>query len=55
MTPAAFATAWREAHLAAAPASAELRRRYASTPFNAGGSLTLQSRTINQLSLEVDR
>jgi putative transposase len=55
MTPAAFATGWREAHLAAAPASAELRRRYASAPFDADGSLTLQSPTINQLSLEVDR
>jgi putative transposase len=55
MTPVAFATGWREAHLAAAPASAELRRRYASAPFDAGGSLTLQIPTTHQLSLGVDR
>ena len=55
MTPAAFAAGWREAHLAAAPASAELRRRYASAPFDAGGSLTLQVPTTHQLSQQVDR
>ena len=54
MTPAAFATGWRTAH-EAAPASAELRRRYASAPFDAGGSLTLQVPTIHQLSQQVDR
>jgi putative transposase len=55
MTPTAFAASWREAHLADAPASAELRRRYASAPFDAGGSLTLQVPTIHQLSQQVDR
>ena len=55
MTPAAFAVGWREAHLAAAPASAELRSPYGRAPFDAGGSLTLQSPTIHQLSLGVDR
>lgn len=55
MAPAVFARGYREAHLAAAPASAELRRRYASAPFDAGGSLTLQSPTIHQLSQQVDR
>ena len=54
MTPAAFAEGWRTAHQAA-PASAELHGRYASVPFDAGGSLTLQSPTIHQLSLGVDR
>jgi transposase InsO family protein len=55
MTPAAFSLGWRTAHQAAAPASAELRRRYASAPFDAGGSLTLQEPTTHQLSLGVDR
>ena len=55
MTPVAYAAGWREAHLTAAPASAELRRRYASAPFDAGGSLTLQVPTIHQLSQQVDR
>jgi putative transposase len=55
MTPAAFAVGWREAHLAAAPASAELRSAYGLAPFDAGGSLTLQDNTIHQLSLGVDR
>jgi putative transposase len=55
MTPVAFAAGWREAHLTVAPASAELRRRYASAPFDAGGSLTLQVPTIHQLSQQVDR
>jgi len=55
MTPVAFATGWREAHLAAAPASAELRSAYGLAPFDAGGNLTLQDNTIHQLSLEVDR
>jgi putative transposase len=54
MTPAAFATGWRTAH-EAAPASAELRRRYASAPFNAGGGPTLQVPTTHQLSQQVDR
>jgi putative transposase len=55
MTPVAFAVGWREAHLTAAPASADLRRRYASAPFDAGGSLTPQAPTIHQLSQQVDR
>ncbi len=55
MAPAVFARGYREAHLAAAPASAELRRRYAPAPFDAGGSLTLQVPTIHQLSQQVDR
>jgi hypothetical protein len=55
MTPAAFGRGYREAHLAAAPASAELRDRYALAPFDAGGSLTLQSPTNHQLSQQVDR
>jgi hypothetical protein len=55
MTPVTFAVGWSEAHLAAAPASAELRRRYASAPFDAGGSLTLQVPTTHQLSHGVDR
>jgi putative transposase len=53
MTPAAFADGWRECH-EAAPASAELRRRYASAPFDAGGSPTLQEPTTHQLSQQVD-
>ena len=55
MTPVAFAAGWREAHLTAAPASAELRRRYAPAPSDAGGSPTLQVPTIHQLSQQVDR
>jgi hypothetical protein len=55
MAPAAFARGYREGHLAAAAASAERRRRYASAPFDAGGSLTLQESTIHQLSQQVDR
>jgi hypothetical protein len=43
MSPTAFATGWREAHLAAAPASAELHSPYGLTTFDAGGTLTLQS------------
>ena len=39
----------------AAPASAELRRRYAPAPFDAGGSPTLQEPTNHQLSQQVDR
>jgi hypothetical protein len=54
MTLVAFATGWREPHLAAAPASAELRRRYASAPFDAGGSPTLHLPTNHQLSQQVD-
>jgi putative transposase len=53
MTPTAFATGWRTAH-ETAPASAELRRRYASAPSNAGGSPTLQIPTTHQLSQQVD-
>jgi putative transposase len=55
MAPAVFARGYREAHLAAAPASAELRRRYASAPFDAGDTPTLQSPTTHQLSRGVDR
>jgi hypothetical protein len=55
MTPHRFATGYREAHLAAAPANAELHSPYGLTPFRAGGSLTLQSATIHQLSQQVDR
>jgi hypothetical protein len=54
MTPAAFADGWRTAHQAA-PASAELRARYAITPFNAGDSLTLKEPTNHQLSQQVDQ
>ena len=54
MTPHRFALGYREAHLAAAPASAELRSAYGLAPFGAGGSLTLQSPTNHQLSLGVD-
>jgi putative transposase len=53
MTPAAFKTGWETTH-AAAPASAELHRRYASAPFDAGGSPTLQVPTSHQLSQQVD-
>jgi putative transposase len=55
MTPAYFAAGYREAHLEAAPASAELRDRYALAPFDAGGSHTLQSPTNHPLSQQVDR
>ncbi len=54
MTPAAFAQGWRTAH-EAAPASAELRARYAIAPFDAGDSLTLKEPTNHQLSQQVDR
>ena len=54
MTPTAFTTGWRTAH-EAAPASAELHGRYASVPFDAGGSLTLQEPTNHQLSRQVAR
>jgi Integrase core domain len=53
MTPEAFKTGWETAH-ETAPASAELRRRYASAPFDAGGSLTLKSPTTHKLSQQVD-
>jgi putative transposase len=53
MTPAAFKTGWETAHQAA-PASVELHRRYASAPFDAGGSPTLQIPTTHQLSQQVD-
>ena len=41
--------------MTAAPASAELRGRYALAPFNAGGSLTLQATDHHRLSQQVDR
>jgi hypothetical protein len=53
MTPAAFETGRETAHQAV-PASAELRCHYASAPFGAGGSLTLQEPTTHQLSQQVD-
>ena len=53
MTPAAFALGWGTAH-DAAPAGAELRRRYAAAPSDAGGTLTLQAPTNHQLSQQVD-
>jgi Integrase core domain len=53
MTPAAFKTGWGTAHQAA-PASAELHDRYAIAPFNAGGSLTMESPTNHQLSPQMD-
>jgi putative transposase len=49
MTPAAFKTGWETAH-ATAPASAELRRRYASAPFDAGADPNLPLPTNHQLS-----
>ena len=55
MTPHRFAVGYREAHLAAAPASIELRSPYGLAPFDAGGSLNLQSPTNHQLSQQVDR
>ncbi len=54
MTPTAFRTGWETVH-EAAPASAELRRRYAPAPSDAGGSPTLQEPTNHQLSQQVDR
>ena len=45
---------WETAHQAA-PASAELRSPYGLAPFDAGGTLTLQSPTNHQLSQQVDR
>jgi len=53
--PAVFARGYREAHLRAAPAGVELRSRYALAAFDAGGSPTLQSPTIHQLSQQVDQ
>jgi putative transposase len=53
MTPAAFKTSWETAH-EAARASAELRRRYASAPFDAGANPTLDLATTHQLSQQVD-
>jgi putative transposase len=55
MVPARFAVGYREAHLAAASASAELRSPYGLAPFDAGASLTLQSPINHQLSQQVDR
>jgi hypothetical protein len=54
MTPTAVKTGWETAHRAA-PASAELRARYAIAPLNAGDSLTLTEPTNHQLSQQVDR
>jgi putative transposase len=54
MTPAAFKEGWETAH-EAAPASAELRARYAIAPFNAGDSLTLKEPINHPLSQQVDR
>lgn len=54
MTPTAFATGWRTAHQTA-PASAEPHGRYASAPFNAGGTLTRKEPTNHQLSQQVAR
>jgi putative transposase len=54
MTPTAFKTGWETAH-ERAPASAELRARYAIAPFNAGASLTLKEPTNHPLSQPVDR
>jgi putative transposase len=53
MTPTAFRTGWETTH-EAAPASAELRRRYAPAPFDTGDSPTLQEPTTHQLSQQVD-
>jgi putative transposase len=53
MTPAAFRTGWKTAQKAA-PASAELRRRYASAPFDAGSTTTLQPPITHPLSQQVD-
>ena len=55
MTPHQFAIGYQEAHVAATPASAKLHSAYGLAPFDAGGSLTLQSPTSHQLSLGVDR
>lgn len=55
MIPTYFAAGYRDAHLAAASASAELRDRYALAPFDAGCSPTPQSPTNHQLSQQVDR
>jgi putative transposase len=54
MAPAVFARGYR-AYLEAAPASAELHSAYGLAPFDAGGTLTLQSPTTHQLSQQVDR
>ena len=54
MTPTAFRTGSETVHEAAL-ASAELRRRYAPAPSDAGGSPTLQEPTNHQLSQQVDR
>lgn len=53
MTPTAFRTGWQTIH-EAAPASAELRRRYASAPFDAGDTPTLKEQATHQLSQQVD-
>ena len=54
MAPAAFKASWETTH-EAAPASVELRRRYASAPSDTGGTPTLQESTTNQLSQQVDQ
>jgi putative transposase len=55
MVPARFAIGYREAHRAAASASAELHSPYGLAPFDAGATLTLQSPINHQLSQQVDR
>jgi putative transposase len=54
MAPATFKASWETTHQAA-PASVELRRRYASAPSDAGDTPTLQVPTTHQLSQQVDR
>jgi putative transposase len=55
MAPAVFARGWREAQLAAASASADLRDRYTVAPFDVGGILTLRVPTMHQRSQRMDR
>ena len=55
LAPTVFARGYREAHLTAAPADAELRSRYALAPFDASGSPSLQSPITHQLSQQVDQ
>jgi putative transposase len=55
MTPARFAVGSREAHRAAARASAELQSAYGLAPSNAGAEPGLQTPTTHQLSQQVDR
>jgi putative transposase len=55
MAPTPFAVGYREAHLAAAHASDELRSPYGLAPFDAGVGLTMQSPTNHPLAQQVDR